>query len=106
MPVQEANRVKTNGTRMLAVGVGVGPEQPGERGPADADRRPAGRPRRRPGNLDSLNDVDVALVTDFKKLAAFMRGVVIQLCSPSLDDPQARPDRRRRRPTTRRPAGT
>ena len=57
-------------------------------------------------DLDSLNDVDVALVTDFKKLAAFMRGVVIQLCSPSLTIQQAGPDRRRARRTSRLPAGT
>ena len=35
-------------------------------------------------DMDSLNDVDVALVTDFDDLAAFLRGVVLQLCSPSL----------------------
>ena len=35
-------------------------------------------------NIDSLNDVDVALVTDFDKLAALMRSLVLQLCSPSL----------------------
>ncbi len=35
-------------------------------------------------NVDSLNDIDVALVTDFDKLAALMRGLVLELCSPSL----------------------
>ena len=34
--------------------------------------------------LTSLNDVDVALVTDFDKLAQFLRQVVLELCSPSL----------------------
>ncbi len=34
--------------------------------------------------VESLNEIDVALVTDFEDLAAFMRSVVLQLCSPSL----------------------
>ncbi len=36
------------------------------------------------GTIDSLNEVDVALVTNFEDLAAFLRSVVLQLCSPSL----------------------
>ncbi len=35
-------------------------------------------------DLESLNDVDVALVTNFENLAQFLRSVVLQLCSPSL----------------------
>ena len=34
--------------------------------------------------ITSLNQVDVALVTEFDDLAQFLRGVVLQLCSPSL----------------------
>ncbi len=52
--------------------------------PADADLRPQVVRDADLANVDSLNDVDVALVTDFDDLAAFMRGVVLQLCSPSL----------------------
>jgi uncharacterized repeat protein (TIGR01451 family) len=82
--IEEANRIKNQGSRMLAVGVGEALDNPdsanrltqiaGPQVVRDADL----------ANLDSLNDVDVALVTNFKQLAAFMRGVVIQLCSPSL----------------------
>ena len=35
-------------------------------------------------DIDSLNDVDVALVTEFEDLADFLRSVVLQLCSPSM----------------------
>ena len=82
--VEEANRIKTNGSRMLAVGVGNALSNSSSQhrlrqisGPQvvrDADL----------ADIDSLNDVDVALVTDFEDLAAFMRSVVLQLCSPSL----------------------
>ena len=48
--VEEANRVKTNGTRMLAVGVGnaLTTLQPAASGP---DLGSAGRPRRRPDDI-------------------------------------------------------
>ena len=69
---------------MLAVGVGTALNNSGSQdrlmkiaGPQmvkDADLN----------NIDSLNDIDVALVTDFDKLAALMRSLVLQLCSPSL----------------------
>ena len=36
------------------------------------------------GSVTSINQVDVALVKDFDKLAAFLRGVVNELCTPSL----------------------
>ena len=35
-------------------------------------------------DVDSINEIDVALVTDFEDLAALMRDVVLELCSPSL----------------------
>jgi hypothetical protein len=35
-------------------------------------------------NIDSLNDIDVAIVSNFNDLAAFLRKVVLELCSPSL----------------------
>ena len=56
--------------------------------------------------IDSLNDVDVALVTEFDDLAA----VPAQRRAPAVltvaDDPQAGPVRDRRRPTSRPPGGT
>ena len=36
------------------------------------------------GFVTSINQVDVALVSDFDKLATFLRDVVNQLCTPSL----------------------
>ena len=82
--VEEANQVKSNGSRMLAIGVGTALSNPASQnrlvqisGPQvvrDADLN----------DVDSLNDVDVALVTDFEDLAQLMRDVVLQLCSPSL----------------------
>jgi uncharacterized repeat protein (TIGR01451 family) len=82
--IQEANRVKTNGSRMLAVGVGSALNNSASQqrltkiaGPQivrDADL----------ATVDSLNDIDVALVTRFEDLAQFLRHVVLQLCSPSL----------------------
>ena len=69
---------------MLAIGVGTALNNPASQnrlvqisGPQvvrDADL----------DDVDSLNDVDVALVTDFEDLAELMRDVVLQLCSPSL----------------------
>ena len=82
--IQEANQIKTAGTRMLAIGVGSALSNTASRnrlvqiaGPQVV--RDAGL-----DDVDSLNDIDVALVTDFEDLAQFMRSVVLQLCSPSL----------------------
>ena len=82
--IEEANRVKSNKSRMLVVGVGnaLGSSASQNRlvaisGPQvvrDADLN----------RITSLNQVDVALVTKFTDLAAFLRHVVLQLCSPSL----------------------
>ena len=82
--VQEANTIKGGDTRMLAVGVGSALSNSGSgdrliqiSGPQvvrDADL----------ADVEDLNDIDVALVTDFEDLAAFMRSIVLQLCSPSL----------------------
>ena len=82
--VQEANIIKSSGTRVLAIGVGsaTGSAALQDRltlisGPQlvrDADL----------GAIDSLNDVDVAVVTRFQDLAQFLRSVVLELCSPSL----------------------
>ena len=82
--IEEANVVKSANTRMLVVGVGkaTGSSALQQRlvqisGPQivkDADL----------ANIDSLNDIDVAIVSDFDDLAAFLRKVVLELCSPSL----------------------
>ncbi len=83
--VQEANRIKGSGSRMLAVGVGSAVTgNPASRsrlvqiaGPQVVDD--AGL-----GAITSINQVDVALVRNFDRLAAFLRGVVNELCTPSL----------------------
>lgn len=82
--IDEANVVKSADTRMLAIGVGSALNSPASQqrlqevaGPQivrDADL----------ATITSLNQVDVALVTDFADLAQFLRFVVLQLCSPSL----------------------
>ena len=65
-----------------------------------ADLRAAGRSRRRPRRTStSLNEIDVALVTDFDDLAQLMRAVVLAAVLAVADDPQARADRRPTRPT-------
>jgi hypothetical protein len=82
--VEEANQAKTAGSRVLAVGVGSALTSPASR---DRLVKISGPLVKRDADLaaiDSINDVDVALVTDFGNLAAFLRGVVLQLCSPSL----------------------
>jgi hypothetical protein len=82
--VIEANRVKTQGSRMLVVGVGNALSSQSSQ---NRLRQISGPQVVRDGDLadiDSLNEVDVALVTEFDDLAAFLRSVVLQLCSPSL----------------------
>jgi hypothetical protein len=83
--VQEANQAKAAGARILAVGVGnavTGSTASVGRlvqiaGPQVIDDSDL-------GTIDSINDVDVALVRDFDALAQFLRSVVSELCSPSL----------------------
>ena len=36
------------------------------------------------GNVTSINQIDVAVVTDFNELAQALRSIVLELCSPSL----------------------
>jgi uncharacterized repeat protein (TIGR01451 family) len=82
--IEEANVVKSANTRMLAIGVGKATSSStlqqrlvqisGPQIVKDADL----------GSVDSLNDIDVAIVSDFDDLAAFLRKVVLELCSPSL----------------------
>ena len=71
--IEEANRVKNQDTRMLAVGVGTALSNSSSQGRL---RQISGPQVVRDADLDdieSLNDVDVALVTDFDDLAAFLR---------------------------------
>lgn len=83
--VEEANAIKTAGGRILAVGVG---DAFGSN--ANIDRLKAvtngaaSNVVTDAGSIDSINDVDVAVVTDFDALADALRAVVTELCSPSL----------------------
>jgi len=84
--VDEANQIKTGVTksRMLAVGVGSALSSSASRNRLVAISGPQVVRDADLANIDSINDVDVALVTDFKDLAGFLRHVVLELCSPSL----------------------
>ena len=82
--VLEANAIKNGGARMLAVGVGEALSNPASVAPPVAVTGPQVVTDAELANVDSLNEIDVALVTDFEDLAAFLRSVVLQLCSPSL----------------------
>jgi uncharacterized repeat protein (TIGR01451 family) len=80
--VEEANQIKSAGTRMLAVGVGsaVTDDESVQRlvkiaGPKVVTNA---------AQITSLNAVDVAVVKDFASLAAALRKIVTELCSPSL----------------------
>ena len=79
--VEEANQVKAAGTRMLAVGVGSAVTQ----GSSVQRLEQISGPQvvRDVSGITSLNQVDVAVVPDFDDLAALLRKVVTQLCSPS-----------------------
>lgn len=82
--VQAANQIKSNGTRMLAIGVGSALSNPASVQRLQQISGPQVVRDNEIGDITSLNDVDVALVTEFSDLAQLMRGVVLQLCSPSL----------------------
>ena len=82
--VEEANGVKTNGSRMLAVGVGTALNNSSSQNRLKQIAGPQAVTDAGLAGVGSLNDIDVALVTDFDKLAALMRGLVLELCSPSL----------------------
>jgi uncharacterized repeat protein (TIGR01451 family) len=82
--VQEANTIKGADTRMLAIGVGSALSNNASRDRLVQISGPQVRRDADLANVDSLNDIDVALVTDFEDLAQVMRSIVLQLCSPSL----------------------
>ena len=85
--VQEANRLKTDQARILAVGVG---DAFGAGSTDNVDRLkavtngPTSNVVTSASGITDLNNVDVALVQDFNALAQALRLVVTQLCSPSL----------------------
>jgi hypothetical protein len=82
--VAEADQIKRDGARILAVGVGNALDNQASVNRLIAVSGPQVVRNQGLDNIDSLNDVDVALVTNFADLAAFLRSVVLQLCSPSL----------------------
>ena len=82
--VEEANQIKTAGTRMLAIGVGSALSNTASENRLQQISGPQVVRDADLDDVDSLNDIDVALVTDFEDLAPFLRSVVLQLCSPSL----------------------
>ena len=81
--VLEANQIKA-GSRMLAVGVGSALSSSSSRSRLVAISGPQVVRDADLATIDSINDVDVALVTDFEDLAQFLRQVVLELCSPSM----------------------
>lgn len=82
--VFEANSIKQAGARILTVGVGTAlnntPDQnrlvavSGSKVVRDADL----------GSVNTVNDIDVALVRNFGDLTRALRTILLQLCSPSL----------------------
>jgi len=82
--VQEANQLKTAGARMLAVGVGAALGNPTSRANLEQIAGPQVVTDGTIGGINSINEVDVALVSNFDALAQFLRSVVNELCSPSL----------------------
>jgi len=82
--VVEANAAKTAGTRILAVGVGPAVGNPSS---ASVDRlKQVSGPQvvTSTAGITSINQIDVALVAHYADLAALLKQVVTELCSPSL----------------------
>ena len=82
--IAAADSIKTAGTRILAVGVGNALQNPTSRQRLIEISGPQVIEDDDLADVTSINEVDVALVQDFDDLAAFLRGVVSELCSPSL----------------------
>jgi uncharacterized repeat protein (TIGR01451 family)/LPXTG-motif cell wall-anchored protein len=82
--VEAANVIKGASTRILAVGVGNALDNGDSRNRLVAVSGPQVVRDADLDDVDSLNEIDVALVQEFDDLAQFLRGVVLQLCSPSL----------------------
>ena len=79
--VQSANAIKAKGTRVLALGVGAALQNQ-----ASVDRliQVSGPNVARTTAEFDIETTDVALVRDFDDLADAVRGLVLELCSPSL----------------------
>lgn len=82
--VEAADALKGSGSRMLTIGVGSALSNQASVERLKAVTGPQVKRDADIGTITSLNDVDVALVTEFNDLAEVLRGVVLQLCSPSL----------------------
>lgn len=79
--VESANAVKAQGARMLALGVGVALQNN-----SSVNRlvQVSGPDVARSFSEFDIETTDVALVSDFDDLASAVRGLVLELCSPSL----------------------
>ncbi|MFB7893747.1 hypothetical protein ACFC1I_16225 [Microbacterium sp. NPDC056044] len=79
--VTRANQVKQTGARMLALGVGAALQNQ-----ASVQRltQISGPDVARTIDDFDIETTDVALIADFDNLAAVVRGLVLELCSPSL----------------------
>ncbi len=82
--VEASDALKGSGARMLTIGVGSALSNASSVSRLVAVTGPQVKRDGDIGTINSLNDVDVALVTNFDDLAQVLRGVVLQLCSPSL----------------------
>lgn len=89
--VERANALKAAGVRVLVVGVGSGITE------ADSKARmmELSGPQIVEGSalegITSINDVDVAVVQEFDKLGAFLRGVVSTACDNDPNPPEPTP---------------
>lgn len=79
--VEGANQIKNSGARVLALGVG---EALQDQASVDRLTQISGPDVARSIGEFDVETTDVALVADFDDLAAAVRGLVLDLCSPSL----------------------
>lgn len=84
--VMQANNTKGRNARVMVVGVGPSVTTPGSAS-VDRMKKMSGPQVVQDSQLSSItniNQIDVALVKDFDKLASFLRQVVSELCTPSM----------------------
>ena len=84
--INAANALKqpSVGTRIVAVGVGAAVTQPNSVTRLTQIAGPQVVTEENLGTVTSINQIDVAVVEDFDDLAALLRRLVTELCSPSL----------------------
>lgn len=82
--VQGANGIKASGARVLTIGVGSALNSSSSVGRLQRISGPQVVRDDDLADVDDLNQIDVALITEFEDLSQFMRSLVLQLCSPSL----------------------